>query len=110
MFEKDAIRYAFENTIGIECLDKPVEDFSYEELSDELQEKAFDFKEGAEFGYNKANEWHYVKDGEYPKSNDKVVCKDVLEYPFIAWYENGEWKEEDGGTLTTDVFKWKEIE
>ena len=22
------------------------------------------FKDGAEFGYNKANEWHYVKDGE----------------------------------------------
>lgn len=56
MFEKDAIRHAFENTIGIECLDKPVEDFSYEELSDELQEKAFDFKAGAEFGYNKAIE------------------------------------------------------
>ena len=86
MFEKDAIRYAFENTIGIECLDKPVEDFSYEELSDELQEKAFDFKEGAEFGYNKANEWHYVKDGLptntglylifYYNSffNDKVRC------------------------------------
>ena len=66
MFEKDAIRYAFENTIGIECLDKPVEDFSYEELSDELQEKAFDFKEGAEFGYNKANEWHRIDEGKYP--------------------------------------------
>lgn len=37
MFEKDAIRHAFENTIGIECLDKPVEDFLYELLSDELQ-------------------------------------------------------------------------
>ena len=56
MFEKEAIKHAFENTIGIECLDKPIEDFSYEELSDELQEKAFDFQKGAEFGYNKANE------------------------------------------------------
>ena len=25
------------------------------------------FKDGAEFGYNKANEWHYVKDGDLPK-------------------------------------------
>ena len=58
MFEKEAIIYAFEKTIGIECLNKPVEDFTYEELSDELQEKAYDFKKGAEFGYNKANEWH----------------------------------------------------
>ena len=99
MFEKEAIIHAFEETIGIECLNKPVEDFTYEELSDELQEKAYDFKKGAEFGYNKckeelnqkglalqsdmdktieqnialkkelnkANEWHFVKDGDYPK-------------------------------------------
>ena len=44
MFEKEAIIHAFEETIGIECLNKPVEDFTYEELSDELQEKAYDFK------------------------------------------------------------------
>ena len=54
MFEKEAIRHAFEDTIGVECLIKPVEDFTYEELSDEQQEKAYDFKKGAEFGYNKA--------------------------------------------------------
>ena len=28
------------------------------------------WQEGAEFGYNKANEWHYVKDGDLP-SDDK---------------------------------------
>lgn len=56
MFEKEAIIYAFEDTIGVECLVKPVEDFTYEELSDEQQEKAYDFKKGAEFGYNKAKE------------------------------------------------------
>ena len=33
-------------------------------------------KEGIEFGYNKANEWHYVKDGlednsEWEKASDK---------------------------------------
>jgi hypothetical protein len=53
MFEKEAIRHAFEDTIGVECLNKPVEDFTYEELSDEQQEKAYDFQKGAEFGYNK---------------------------------------------------------
>ena len=58
MFEKEAIIHAFEATIGLECLNKPIEDFTYEELSDEQQEKAYDFKKGAEFGYNKANEWH----------------------------------------------------
>lgn len=24
------------------------------------------FEDGAEFGYNKANEWHYMKDGDLP--------------------------------------------
>ena len=29
------------------------------------------FKDGAEFGYNKANEWHYMKDGDLPKAYQK---------------------------------------
>lgn len=33
------------------------------------------FKDGAEFGYNKANEWHYVKDGDLPSDfGNYVVC------------------------------------
>ena len=31
------------------------------------------FKDGAEFGYNKANEWHYVKDGDLPKENEYIM-------------------------------------
>lgn len=85
MFEKEAIIHAFEETIGIECLNKPVEDFTYEELSDELQEKAYDFKKGAEFGYNKANEWHYVKDGDLP--NTELGMADVT-VAYINVYEN----------------------
>ena len=29
------------------------------------------FKDGAEFGYNKANEWHYVKDGNPDNENER---------------------------------------
>lgn len=29
------------------------------------------FKDGAEFGYNKANEWHFVKDGDLPKVSSR---------------------------------------
>ena len=29
------------------------------------------WQEGAEFGYNKANEWHYVKDGDLPNTETK---------------------------------------
>jgi len=32
------------------------------------------FKDGAEFGYNKANEWHYVKD-ELPRKSDSTLCE-----------------------------------
>ena len=28
-------------------------------------------KKGAEFGYNKANEWHFVKDGDLPNTETK---------------------------------------
>ena len=29
---------------------------------------------GAEFGYNKANEWHYPSKGKYPKEGEDVWC------------------------------------
>ena len=31
-------------------------------------------KKGAEFGYNKANEWHYPSKGECPKECENVLC------------------------------------
>ena len=31
-------------------------------------------KKGAEFGYHKANEWHYPLKGEYPKECENVLC------------------------------------
>ena len=40
-------------------------------LEEEIEQA---FKDGAEFGYNRANEWHYVKDGDYPKDNKSVLC------------------------------------
>ena len=36
------------------------------------------FKDGAEFGYNKANEWHYVKDGDLPKDNEYIIIYSKL--------------------------------
>lgn len=29
------------------------------------------YQQGAEFGYNKANEWHFVKDGDLPNTETK---------------------------------------
>ena len=33
-----------------------------------------DWQRGAEFGYNNANEWHYVKDGDLPPEDTKVLA------------------------------------
>ena len=120
MFEKEAIIHAFEATIGIECLNKPIEDFTYEELSDEQQEKAYDFKNGAEFGYNKANEWHKVSD-KLPEMDVLVyLWKKGKDFPVVAcrhfpygkkeWVWNCEW----GSGFTISQLKgrdflWKEI-
>lgn len=88
MFEKEGIKYALEETIGTECLSKPIEDFHFIDLADEQQEKAQCWKDGAEYGYNKANEWHYVKNGDYPKEKGNYL---------VAWKrthhveEFGEW-------------------
>ena len=42
------------------------------------------FKDGAEYGYNKANEWHYVKDGDLPNTEGRA---DVT-VAYINAYEN----------------------
>lgn len=33
------------------------------------------YKKGVLDGYNKANEWHYVKDGDLPKIGEKVLSE-----------------------------------
>jgi hypothetical protein len=38
------------------------------------------FKDGAEFGYEKANEWHYVKDGDLPKDNKEYLVLYYFNY------------------------------
>lgn len=43
------------------------------------------FKDGAEFGYNKANEWHYIKDGDLPKTEFSRVDVTVA---YINAYQN----------------------
>lgn len=43
------------------------------------------FQDGAEFGYNKANEWHFVKDGDLP--NTELGRVDVT-IAYINAYEN----------------------
>ena len=57
MFEKEAEEYA----------DVPFAPKTNSELM------ALCFKDGAEFGYNKANEWHYPSKGEYPECDENTL-------------------------------------
>ena len=92
MFEKEAEKYKQ----GIE-----------REASREIVYLAF--KDGAEFGYNKANEWHYVKD-ELPE-----LYKDVLvvfprgDCDVKRLTNHNEWVGRGSWCSLTDVIAWKEI-
>ena len=102
MFEKDAEEYAEENKeIDWEGFDKNKEDL----------EKAF--KDGAEFGYNKANEWHYVKDGDFPtdRTEEKYLVALKSEYGGF-FYETDIWCQSlhcFASNNPTKVYAWKEI-
>lgn len=68
-------------------------------------------KKGAEFGYNKANEWHYVKDGIMPEENQWVLVYDgsytVCNYHSntpIKWLDNYE-----NEVYEDAIIAWKEI-
>ena len=68
------------------------------------------FKDGAEFGYNKANEWHYVKDGDLPKDEDWKWCVSYRGYYYVAKYEEmfGCWTNQEYSEVM-QPYAWKEI-
>ena len=83
MFEKEAEKYREEwQNKGYYFVSQEMEQIELDDIVDAT------FKDGAEFGYNKANEWHYVKDGDYPKEKGNYL---------VAWKrtyyveEFGEW-------------------
>ena len=116
MFEKEAEEYA-DKQIG--CGD------GYYEWTDVEQA----FKDGAEFGYNKANEWHYVKDGDLPTDTTVLYLVRVYSWDFgfsHLYKKNGtyiptvcEWNGEYFKALDSmaysnarnikNCFAWKEI-
>lgn len=65
------------------------------------------WQDGAEFGYNKANEWLYVKDGKYPTHSNRVLVFTNEGVGFgIYGLDNKKWYTYDTGF---DVIAWKEI-
>ena len=71
------------------------------------------WKDGAEFGYNKANEWHYVKDGDLPKDRTEKEYLVALKSEYIGFfYETDIWCESlhcFASNNPKNVYAWKEI-
>lgn len=114
MFEKEAEERARKleesQTLGVYDDD---EDLARDIAWDEGKVAGYEegFKDGAEFGYNKANEWHYVKDGIMPAENQWVLVYDgsytVCNYHSnapIKWLDNYENEVYEGA-----IIAWCEI-
>ena len=77
------------------------------------------FKDGAEFGYSKANEWHYVKDGLPPKSEEFKICSEDLLFitkngkRYFGYFNSrNEFEAHNqpyGRFRVEEVYAWKEI-
>ena len=101
MFEKEAEEYQIRKHHQRLYGHKPVV----------MKELNTTFKDGAEFGYNKANEWHYVKAGDLPKPTTPVLV--ILEsgVPYVSWIssDKGWWFCTNYYTGEDKVIAWKEI-
>lgn len=47
------------------------------------------WQDGAEFGYNKANKWHYPSKGEYPKECENPTSYDFSRVDYHAGRKDG---------------------
>jgi hypothetical protein len=75
-------KLAYLNKKGVDNMFEKEAQRSFDELDDRgigddwsIEESYVNgFSNGAEFGHNKANEWHYPSKGEYPKECENVLC------------------------------------
>ena len=100
MFEKEAEEYCMHQSL----------------LTDVRDNICKAFEDGAEFGYNKANEWHYVKDELPDEGTYLVVWQNDKGYKeiFILNYEEDDeeelhWVDDDCEVQDEYVIAWREI-
>lgn len=68
------------------------------------------FKDGAETGYNKAKELHYLKDGDLPKENQEVLIYFILPDRSRVAIAISKFKDNDFDVADLeDVVAWKEF-
>ena len=97
MFEKEAEEWV--KTKGTDAMTCLKENIGWDDVCEQA------FKDGAEFGYNKANEWHYVKDGDLPKKDCEVITLHENGNKNIIKWKNGNWT----NAIVIPVIAWKEI-
>lgn len=120
MFEKEAEEYREKGkSEGYYLVSQEMEQEELDYIIDES------FKDGAEFGYNKANEWHYVKDGDLPTKEleEKQLLIRVRNYTedyIFAYYMLDKYYSKNGKSFYYDTYcdipidikniiAWKEI-
>ena len=102
MFEKEAKEYSTSSKVDY-----------VNNIAITLVQQAF--KDGAEFGYNKANEWHKVADGDLPKGDIKLAIIEIDDCGYLLCnYRNGFWYDANSGAtcaewITNNIVRWKEI-
>jgi hypothetical protein len=68
------------------------------------------FQKGAEFGYNKAKEWHYVKDELPQEMQEVIICiKDEKRITRAKRIKNDLWTSSREDFNTKEITAWKEI-
>ena len=101
MFEKEAEEYAIENWEY------------YEEGKNDSKALKQAYQQGAEFGYNKANEWHKVADGDLPKENKLYLVQIKDNGLAIAYFNGRHWETRynlgEHGHCVETVIAWCEV-
>ena len=99
MFEKEAEEYYKDVTVG-----------TFQECEENFADAVLTaYRDGAEYGYNKAYEWHSY--AERPKERLNALCFDSAQNQFILGYydiESDEWIKY-GGYETITIDMWKKI-
>ena len=71
------------------------------------------YQQGAEFGYNKVNEWHKVADGDLPKENKLYLVQIKDNGLAIAYFNGWHWETRYNvgysGHCVETVIAWHEI-
>ena len=110
MFEKETEektnQYMKEHTENYNCENTKFETDNYNAGLEQGYEDGF--KDGITFGYNKANEWHFVDKEGLPEDKFKVLVQYVNGDYDIAFNIAGTWWGTSGNELR-GAYAWKEI-